>query len=58
MVAYARARAKSWLSLLWTDPSIKHETADLDNLKELEKNHKDQKKNFLKAIKNGGMWFS
>ena len=60
MVAYARARTKSWLSILWatTDETIKRETVDLLKDQELLKKHAEQKKSFLDASKNGGIWFS
>ena len=60
MVAYARARTRSWISILWpeTVQSIKSETNDLAKSKELVEKHQEQRKNFLEASKNGGMWFS
>jgi len=60
MVAYARARTRSWISILWpeTVETIKSETTDLAKSKELIEKHQEQRKNFLEASKNGGMWFS
>ncbi len=61
MVAYARARAKSWLSLLWpeaTQPPIKSETNSSSKSQKLIEQHNEQRKNFLEISKNGGMWFS
>ncbi len=56
MVAYARARTRSWLSILWpeTDQPINNATVDLDNHEEQLKRNK----HFLEVSKNGGMWFS
>ena len=60
MVAYARARTRSWISILWpeTVQSNKSDTTDLAKSKELAEKHQEQRKNFLEASKNGGMWFS
>ena len=60
MVSFARARAKSWLTSLWsvTVKTNKDEKADIDISKELIENHQEQDKCFLEASKNGGIWFS
>ena len=60
MIAYARARTRSWISILWPEAvqSIKSDTTDLAKSKELVETHQEQRKNFLEASKNGGMWFS
>ena len=60
MVAYARARTRSWISILWpeTVQSIKSDTTDLAKSKELAEKHEEQRKNFIEGSKNGGMWFS
>ena len=60
MVAYARARTRSWISILWpeTVKPIKRDTTDLAKSKELVERHQEQRRNFLEASKNGGMWFS
>ena len=57
MVAYARARTRSWISILWPE-TVKSDTTDLAKSKELAEKHQEQRKNFLEASKNGGMWFS
>lgn len=60
MVAYARARTRSWIAILWPQKveSIKNDTTDLAKSKELVERHQEQRKNFLEASKNGGLWFS
>ncbi len=60
MVSFARARTKSWLSRLWplTVQPTKNETVAMDMSKELIEKQQEQKKCFLEASKNGGMWFS
>ncbi len=60
MVAYARARTRSWLSVLWpeTDQPIKSDADDLAKSKELVEQHEEQRKNFIEVSKNGGLWFS
>lgn len=60
MVAYARARTRSWISILWPEKvkPIKSDTTNLAKSKELIEKHQEQRKNFLEASKNGGMWFS
>ena len=52
MVAYARARTRSWLSMLWSDP------VDQEKSRELIDKQSKQNKRFLELSKNGGMWFS
>ena len=60
MVAFARARTKSWLIKLWPVKfqSTTNETIELNESKDLIKNIAKQNKCFLEASKNGGMWFS
>ena len=60
MVAYARARTRSWISILWPErvKPIKSDSTDFAKSKELLEKHQEQRKNFLEASKNGGMWFS
>ncbi|AAP99684.1 MULTISPECIES: hypothetical protein [Prochlorococcus] len=60
MVAYARSRTRSWLSMLWpvTVQPIENETVELSKSNELIEKHEEQRKSFLEASKNGGMWFS
>tara|TARA_Y100001968_G_scaffold295909_1_gene303668 strand:- start:268 stop:450 length:183 start_codon:yes stop_codon:yes gene_type:complete len=60
MVSFARARTRSWISLLWpvTVHPNNNETTELDYSKELIENIAKQNKYFLEASKNGGMWFS
>ena len=61
MVAFARARTRSWLTRLWpvTVQPIDNETLAMDSMskKLIEKQHA-QNRSFLEASKNGGMWFS
>ena len=60
MVAFARARTKSWFSRLWplTVQSINNEIVELEKSKELIEKQQEQNRSFLEASKNGGMWFS
>ena len=60
MVSFAKARTRSWLSILWplTVQPIKNEIVEFDKYKELIENIAEQNKCFLEASKNGGMWFS
>ena len=60
MVAYARARTRSWLSMLWpeTDKTITNKATELAKYKELSEKHEEQRKSFLESIKNGGVLFS
>ena len=57
MVAYARARTRSWFAKLWpvTAQPIKSEVVELDKSKEF---IEEQRKHFLEVTKNGGFWFS
>ncbi len=52
MVAYARARTRSWLSMLWPDTFQQKKSEEL-----IDKQSK-QNKRFLELTKNGGMWLS
>ncbi len=52
MVAYARVRAKSWLSILWPD------MAKSSQPEEITDKQSEQNKRFLELTKKGGMWFS
>ncbi len=52
MVAYARARTRSWLSMLWPD------IINLDKSEALIDKQSKQNKRFLEQAKNGGIWFS
>ena len=60
MVAYAKARTMSWLSMLWPEIAqpIKPESVEMLNSKDILKKCHLQKKNFLEATKDGGIWFS
>ncbi len=60
MVAYARARTKSWLSMIWPETVQRVDSAsvELKKSKELMEKQAEQKIHFLEATKNGGMWFS
>ena len=60
MVSFARARTRSLLSKLWpmTTKPINHQTAELDQSKNMIEDIKEQNKCFLEASQNGGMWFS
>ena len=61
MIAYARARTKSWISILWPDETVQPIKSDASHLvksKELAEKHEEQRKNFIEGSKNGGMWFS
>ena len=60
MASFARARTRSWLSRLWpvTVQPINNETRAMDLSRELIEKQQEQNKCFLKASKNGGMWFS
>ena len=60
MVAFARARTRSWLSKILpvTVQPIKNETVAIDISKDLIENQKKQNNFFLQASKNGGIWFS
>ena len=60
MVTFARLRTRSWLTRLWNLKllSFNSETIEFDMSNELIRKHKEEKKRFLEAIKNGGMWFS
>ena len=60
MVAFASARTRSLLSMIWSVkvPSITNETVELDKSKQFIENQQTQNKCFLEASKNGGMWFS
>ena len=52
MDTYARARTRSWISILW--PHI----VDQDKSEELIGKHSKQNKRFLEQTRNGGIWFS
>ena len=60
MVSFARARTRSWLLKIWpvSVQPIKNERAVFKESTEFLEKQKQQNKSFLKAIKNGGMWFS
>ena len=60
MVSFARAKTRSLLSKLWpiSDQHINNESMKLENSKKLIENIKKEKKYFLEASKNGGIWFS
>lgn len=60
MAAFARARTRSLLSMLWPVriQTINSETDCLDKPKDLFTKHAEEKKRFLEVSKNGGMWFS
>ncbi len=60
MVAFARARTRSWLSRLWpiSVQLNNNQTAELDTSNKLLENQLEQNKCFLEASKNGGIWFS
>ena len=60
MVAFARARTKSWLSKLWpvTVQKNNFETTALINSQDVFREQEKQKVKFLEATKNGGIWFS
>ena len=60
MVAFARARSRSWLSRLWPVKlqTKSNEIDKFDTPKELIKIQHEQNKCFLETSKNGGMWFS
>ena len=60
MIAFARARTRSLLCLLWPETinSSENETVDMVKSKKLSRQHAEQKKRFLELTKNGGMWFS
>ncbi|KGG21333.1 putative protein family PM-5 [Prochlorococcus marinus str. SS2] len=46
--------------MLWpvTVQPIENETVELSKSNELIEKHEEQRKSFLEASKNGGMWFS
>ena len=60
MVSFARARARSWISRLWPlkIQNLEKEKVLFSNSKELIEIQQEQKRCFLEASKNGGMWFS
>ncbi len=60
MVSFARARTRSWISKLWplTAEKINEETFELDRSKESMNKQQSEKRIFLEAIRNGGIWFS
>ena len=60
MVTFASARTRSWIAKLWSTPHtpIPNETVGRERLKALSEKQAAQKKQFLEASKNGGMWFS
>ena len=60
MVSFAGARTRSWLSKLrpLSAQTKKNELNPSYKSKGIIKNHLEQNKCFLEAIKNGGMWFS
>ncbi len=60
MVAFARARTRSLLSKLWPVGTELNKSVNLDdsNKKNLHQRQCSQKRQFLNAIKNGGVWFS
>ena len=60
MAAYARARTRSWLSRIWFGvPKDTHnESSRVEHLSEIEEKHNEQKRRFIEAARNGGVWFS
>ena len=60
MVAFARARTKSWLSRLWpmTFQPNNNEIVKMEMSKDLIEKQQEQNKCFLEASKSGGMWLS
>tara|TARA_Y100001968_G_C18974556_1_gene533873 strand:- start:67 stop:249 length:183 start_codon:yes stop_codon:yes gene_type:complete len=60
MIAFARARTKSLLCLLWpeTIQSSHSQAINLGKSKSLIDKHNEQKKRFLELTRNGGIWFS
>ena len=60
MVSFARARTRSWISKFWplTAEKINKETFELDRSKESMNKQQSEKRIFLEAIRNGGIWFS
>tara|TARA_B100001250_G_scaffold345386_1_gene314784 strand:+ start:269 stop:451 length:183 start_codon:yes stop_codon:yes gene_type:complete len=60
MVAFARARTKSWLSRLWSMPiqQITTNKVPLEKSMELLDRQAEQNKRFLEMTKQGGIWFS
>tara|TARA_Y100001968_G_C19138190_1_gene610134 strand:+ start:372 stop:554 length:183 start_codon:yes stop_codon:yes gene_type:complete len=60
MVAFARARTKSWISRLWPMAigSNSKEKIEYKQSQEVIDKHKEQNKRFLELNKNGGIWLS
>ena len=60
MAAYARARTRSWLSKIWLGVAkdTPDESSPVQQLTQIEEKHNEQKKRFIEASKNGGVWFS
>ena len=60
MVSFARARTRSLLSRLWpvAEKNLKDQTVESQRSRKLSEDIAEQKKCFLEASKNGGMWFS
>ena len=61
MVAFARARTRSFLAILCPPIQAHSNNENTDNLersKDLIKKHAEQKMRFLEVSKHGGMWFS
>tara|TARA_Y100001968_G_scaffold247041_1_gene231437 strand:- start:1606 stop:1788 length:183 start_codon:yes stop_codon:yes gene_type:complete len=60
MIAFARARTRSLLSMLWplTVKAINTDKVSLDKYTGLIKKHEKEKNRFLEVTKNGGIWFS
>ncbi|KGG14465.1 putative protein family PM-5 [Prochlorococcus marinus str. SS51] len=60
MAAFARTRTRSLLSKLWplSIQVIQSRKVDMPQLKGLLDSQFQKKQQFLKAIKNGGIWFS